>query len=252
MGMTAVLPIQAVDVVGQTCTGQKVGDIAPLNFSLKAGEIGGILYSRDAILLFQLILGMGELKQGTIHLNGIPLVASNGSHPIAWRQLIGFANCRKGLLSNLSLLDNVNLPAKYHGYYLNGQGQEEVAAKELARLEVPSNLWGKRPSEVSGFIRKRVILARSVVLDPEILLLDSPSELFSWQHLPLLGRWILHQKEHGRGVLIGSDNVPFLLALNDWLIITPAGEMDYKFKHHVDSKWLEGADVMRRSLQNEE
>jgi ABC-type transporter Mla maintaining outer membrane lipid asymmetry ATPase subunit MlaF len=248
MKATSELLLKANRVVGRTVYGKEVGESSPINFTLHSGEIGGFLYSRDAIPLFQLIMGMGDLTSGELSLYGQPLVKALEGSSTAWRQLVGFADCRKGLLSNLSLLDNVNLPAKYHGYYLQNDDQESVAATELTRLQVPPELWSKRPNDVMGHMRKRAILARSVVLNPKVLILDSPSELFSWHQLPLLGEWIVSQQKLGRGILIGSDNVPFLLALCNWLILAPNGEMERDFKQRVDPTWLEGADIMHRVL----
>lgn len=250
--MNAEIYLQCQNLKAEDESGNLIGEKGPIHFSLRSGEIGGILYARHALALFYLIMGKGSICNGQVRILGEELRDDKLSSDITWRQVIGFAGARKGLLSNLSLFDNINLPAKYHGHYLDDAGQVHLTETQLELLEIDRAFWNLRPSQVPGHIVKKVLLARSVVLNPKILLLDSPSEFFHWQEIPLLRRWILSHKEEGRAILIGSDNVPFLLSLCDGLMVYPQGQLDTNFKNNVDPQWVKIAQIMKETGDNNE
>ncbi|MCB9062582.1 MAG: ATP-binding cassette domain-containing protein [Halobacteriovoraceae bacterium] len=191
-----------------------------LSFELNRNEIGLILGGKRPSQLLRLILGNGEIQGGSIKILGKELFVDPSllKGQIRWRKHIGFAFRDKGLLSNLTILENVDLPAKFHGYY-NGRAKDfYFAQKALKEINVPEELWNRRPHLVSWTIVKRTLLARSVVLSPDILLLDDPSSLFSTIELPEILNWIKIQKIKGSGILIGTNDYPFGLSICDWFI----------------------------------
>jgi putative ABC transport system ATP-binding protein len=83
---------------------------------------------------------------------------------------IGFVFQSFHLLGELSVLQNVCLPARY-------RGGEDLKAAALDRLEALGlgNLSERRPSELSGGQQQRVAIARALVTDPDVLLADEPT-----------------------------------------------------------------------------
>jgi ABC-type transporter Mla maintaining outer membrane lipid asymmetry ATPase subunit MlaF len=244
--------IKAVDLVAHARDQSLIGMNSPIHFEILPGRVGGILGAPYGLSLFQLILGLGKIEKGSLELFGAPLCHDERREDITWRQLIGFSGARKGLLSNLSLIDNVNLPAKYHGYYRQEDNQEHLAQEQLKSLEVPEKYWRLRPHQVSGAVVKRTLLARSVVLNPKILLLESPFEYFGWQELGLLTNWLEKQKASQRAILIASDHIPFLTMSCDWLIDHEKGEMNKNFKETLKPSLVAMAKLMKESGERNE
>lgn len=191
-----------------------------LTFKLYSGEVGLFLGGKEPSQLFRLILGRGDIKTGHIKILGRKLFEDPelGKKDIKWRKLIGFSFRDKGLLSNLTIIENVDLPAKFHGKYKTDVNDFSYAQKALREINIPEELWNLRPHLVSWNIVKRTLLARSVVLSPKILLLDDPSTMFSTGELPEILNWIKVQQIKGSGILIGTNDFPFGMAISDWLI----------------------------------
>lgn len=221
-----------------------------INFELKLGEIGVILAKEEADQIFQLILKNQNLKNGEIIFGNEKLNSSwKDNLDIEWRQNLGFAFRDGGLLSNMSAIENVDLPAKYHGYYPKGQDEKYLAIAALREAGVEEKYWERRPSNIPDKMLKEILLARSIILDPQILILDDPSEYFSWVELPELFKWIKRQSKK-RGILIGTQYIPFGLALASWIIQKENLSMRYDFNDFLEKAWLKQANHLIEFLEN--
>lgn len=123
--------------------------------------------------LLKVIAGTERPRSGQVRIAGADIWPGDGVLTLAGRVRMGFAFAAGGLLSNLSLVDNVALPLRFRGL-----PRDEVQARAegaLERLGLRS-VAGLRPHAVSGAARKHANLARVLALEPELALLDEPLE----------------------------------------------------------------------------
>lgn len=123
--------------------------------------------------LLRLILGVLRPSGGSVFFEGRDLSRVSRPQLNALRRKIGMVYQSSALISSLSVRDNLALPL------------EELTRKRRAEInhivEEKLNLVGldgtgsKKPSELSGGMRKRVAIARALVMEPDLLLFDEPT-----------------------------------------------------------------------------
>lgn len=123
--------------------------------------------------LLRVLAGTERPRAGAVEIAGIPVWPGEGALGLAGRVRMGFAFAAGGLLSNLSLVDNVALPLRFLG--LPRAEAARRVGEALARLGLEP-VAGLRPHAVSAAARKHANLARVLALDPALILLDGPLE----------------------------------------------------------------------------
>ncbi len=217
------------------------------NFQVRPGQIVGFLEARNSTFLFRLILGLGTLSTGTIDFPSLDHLRKNENFYINF----GLAQREKGLLSNLNILENVELPARYHNIKVGELGPDELTHKALREAIIPENFWNLRPDHIPWEIKKRTILARAVVCLPKIVLLEDPTNMFRWEKLPELFHWIKLQQTEKRATLLCTENIPFALSICDsvWNAETQKLETVDQYLEEKGTEWSTFITQMRKQLE---
>lgn len=144
-----------------------------LDFDMFRGEIVGLVGGSGTgkSVLLRTIIGLNELRKGKIELLGIDTRGRDRRQLYA-RTGVQFQD--GALFSSLSVADNIIVPIREHAK-LDEPLMREIAALKIALVGLPPDTDQKKPSELSGGMRKRASLARALALDPDILFLDEPT-----------------------------------------------------------------------------
>ena len=123
-------------------------------------------------MFLKTLVGLLKPDAGSIVINGRDLTRLREADLYEVRKLFGVLFQDGALFGSMNLYDNVAFPLREHTKKTEAEIQRIVSEKmELVGL---SGAEGKLPGEISGGMRKRAGLARALVLDPEILLIDEP------------------------------------------------------------------------------
>jgi len=123
--------------------------------------------------LLRLILGILRPQKGSVEFKGLEVTRMGRWRLNRIRQKIGMVYQYSALISSLTVKENLALPLEE----LTEKSAQEIDQIVEEKLEMVNmaDTWDKMPSELSGGMRKRVGLARALVLDPELILYDEPS-----------------------------------------------------------------------------
>jgi phospholipid/cholesterol/gamma-HCH transport system ATP-binding protein len=125
-------------------------------------------------VLLKLIIALLRPSKGTVVFDGRDLSKLNEDELNRTRLRFGFLFQMAALFDSLTVFDNVAFGPREHNLY-DEATLTRLVHERLHEVGLPDNIENKKPAELSGGQRKRVGLARALVLDPEVMLYDEPT-----------------------------------------------------------------------------
>lgn len=125
-------------------------------------------------VLIKCIVRLLNPDGGTINLLGENVGSIKGKALSEVRKKIGFLFQSGALYDSMTVKQNLEFPLRRIKKDLNEQELEAKVKEVLDNVGLP-NALESMPSELSGGMRKRISLARSIILDPVIMLYDEPT-----------------------------------------------------------------------------
>lgn len=145
-----------------------------VTLTLPRGEVSVMLgpSGTGKTVFLKSIVGLVRPEQGHVFIDGVDMVNSRERDVYEARKLFGLMFQDGALFGSLSLFDNVAFPLREH----TRKKESEIRRIVMERLDLVglAGAEKKLPGEISGGMRKRVGLARALVLDPQIILCDEP------------------------------------------------------------------------------
>lgn len=147
-----------------------------LDLDVRKGEIVGVIGPSGCgkSVLLRAIVGLRPAQGGEVEVFGEKLSELNETERQRLEQSWGVMFQDGALFSNLTVLENVMVPLKEH-VSMPDALIREIAHMKIRMAGLEREAAYKRPSDLSGGMRKRAALARALVLDPALLFLDEPT-----------------------------------------------------------------------------
>lgn len=149
--------------------------LSDVNLRIERSEVAVIIGGSGAgkTTLLRVLIGLERPTNGRVVVGGIELTRLSDRQLNAARRKFGMVFQYSALLDSLSVFENVAFPLREH----TKLKERDIRDKVLEKLKVLGlEGTGERfPSELSGGMRKRVGLARALMLEPEVLMYDEPT-----------------------------------------------------------------------------
>jgi phospholipid/cholesterol/gamma-HCH transport system ATP-binding protein len=245
-------PVIEVDHVVTAFGAQKVHD--GVSFTVGRGSlvalIGGSGTGKSVLL--REIIGLQRPTAGRLRLLGTDMWAAPEAERDAVRQRFGMMFQDGALFSSLSVAQNVAVPLREHTR-IPPATVDALVALRLEQAGLPASAASKRPSELSGGMRKRAAIARAIALEPEVLFLDEPTS--GLDPITALGFDRLVRSlvdDLGLTVFLVTHDLDTLLGVVDRLIVLARGTVcadgTVAEVAAVDDPWIQDYFSVRRML----
>jgi putative spermidine/putrescine transport system ATP-binding protein len=195
--------------------------VKDLDLDIRKGELLALLgpsgYGKTTTM--RAIAGLMPVAGGRIDLDDadITRVAAN-------KRAVGLVFQSYALFPHLTVYENVAFGLKLKG--MNGKALDDKVASGLKSVGL-SNFASRKPAELSGGQQQRVALARSMVMEPKVLLLDEPlSNLDARLRLEMRTELQRVQKETGVTMIFVTHDQIEALALADRIVVMKGGKIE--------------------------
>lgn len=204
--------------------------ISHLSFSLKKGEILGIsgLVGAGRTELAKTLYGYYKKQSGRILLNGEEINARSPKEALK-KGIVYASEDRKldGLILGMDVTSNMTLSSLEQFKTLMGldKGKEKSVAEDYReKINIKTPSLKQMVKKLSGGNQQKVSIAKSLLTDPQVLILDEPTrgvdvgakrEIYD----------ILNQiKKEGRSIIMISSDMPEILGMSDRILVMHGGE----------------------------
>jgi neutral amino acid transport system ATP-binding protein len=189
----------------------EVDILTGIDLTLGRGEIVTVVGPNGAgkSTLLKVMFGLLRPRQGSVRLRG-ERIDSLHPHQVA-RRGMGYVPQLDNVFPSLTVEENLDIPARRLS-----RAEQHRRMDSLYELFPPLRPARRRPAGLlSGGQRQMVAMARALVPEPELLLLDEPSAGLAPEYVELVFQKILEIRKSGVTILIVEQNARRALALSD-------------------------------------
>ncbi len=198
-----------------------------VSFTLNEGETLGLLgpSGTGKSVLLRSLIGLDVIDEGEIIYRGKRIDLFSEKQFCQVRTKISYSFQNGALFDSISVFENVAYPLFEH----TKMKEHEVEKKVMEILEVVNMADARdlKPSDLSGGMQKRVGLARSMALQPDILLYDEPTAGLDPINVEMVLEVMKKFKAKGYSGVFVTHDIPAALKICDRVVILKQGKVGF-------------------------
>jgi len=200
-----------------------------LSFQVNRGEVVAIMGRNGAgkSTTMKTIMGLMARRQGTVRFNGED-ISNRKPFEIARRGL-GFTPEDRRIFVDLTVMENLDVGRQSARHFADGRPAPSWTPEQLFRLfpnlaEMPDRLGGR----MSGGEQQMLTVARTLMGNPLLVLLDEPSEGVAPLIVEQMANTILELKKQGLSILLSEQNIHFARLVSDRVYVLEKGQIHWQ------------------------
>lgn len=212
----------AIELKGIACTfvskdqpGQRYTAVSDVDLTVGAGEFVSVVGPTGCgkSTLLNVAAGLLSPSKGSVKIFGEPLAGINSR--------AGYMFQAESLMPWRTALDNVMAGLQFRGV---PQREARIQAEDWLRRVGLGGFGDRYPHQMSGGMRKRASLAQTLVMDPDIILMDEPFSALDIQTRQLMENEVLDLwQSKKKAVLFITHDLDEAIAMSDRVVILSAG-----------------------------
>lgn len=196
-----------------------------VSFALHKGECLGLLggSGQGKSVILRSLIGLEKPDSGQVLIDGEDIVPMNEEQLIEIRKKVAYVFQNGALFDSMSVFENLAYPLRAH----TTLGEDEIRTRVISQL-AEFGLQGNEqlsPADLSGGMQKRVGLARSIILQPKIVLYDEPTAGLDPYNTIRIQEMILRLKERGVSAVFVTHDMPSAFAVCDRIALLLDGRI---------------------------
>jgi ribose transport system ATP-binding protein len=207
-------------------------DLIDINLTVHAGEIVGVagLEGAGKSALGRAIAGDEPFAQGAVEIAGKALTPRSPRSAIeAGIGRLSEDRKREGLLTQQSLRDNANLILRAFASPFRAPGAEAMSNadtdRRLTQLDVRAASFGQEAGRLSGGNQQKVIVARWLARDPQVLVFSEPTRGIDVAAKAAIYQIMRDLADRGRAILMISSDLPEIAGVSDRIVVMREGHI---------------------------
>ncbi len=218
-----------------------VSALTGIDLDVHAGEVVALVGDNGAgkSTLVKILAGVHGPSEGTMSFRGEPVTLGGPKAALA----LGIATVFQdlALCENLDVVANIFLGQERHPFQLDEVAMELRAWTLLNELSARIPSVREAVASLSGGQRQTVAIARSLLLDPKIILLDEPTAALGVAQTAEVLNLIERVRDRGLGVVMISHNMEDVRAVADRIVVLRLGRNNGVFYPDASNHELVGA-----------
>lgn len=226
----------AIRVDNLTRSFKNVHAVQGVSFEVKKGSVCGFVGANGAgkTTTMRILATLDYATSGTVEISGIDVL----TYPDKVRDILGWMPDHFGHYTNMTVLDYIDFYARAYGYT---GADREARVREVMEFTDLLGIMDRLSNKLSKGMTQRLCLARTMLHDPEVLILDEPAAGLDPKARVELKNLIRILSDEGKTIFISSHILSELGEMCDSMLFINQG----KIVHHGD------ADSLKRRSQKD-
>lgn len=208
------------------------GFLKNINFKLKKGEILGFggLVGAGRTEVARALFGLDKMESGEVFINGVKVENKNPGAAIAnGIGLIPEDRKDQGVLLNLSIRENIGytfINRITDWIFVNRRKEKKLVDEFREKLSIKCSSTEQRVSNLSGGNQQKVVLAKWLAGDCDVLIFDEPTRGIDVGAKQEIYSLIKELAESGKGIIFISSEMPELIGMSERILVMHEGVIE--------------------------